>query len=290
VATTLLYRNAVETSLSMTLLRPLTVRVHERDALLNHITSVLRADERIGALWLFGSLGRGAGDAVSDLDIWVVVHEAYLPTLLVDVYAIAALVGEPMFVLEAPYNGPSGGTSINTAYDGEQTGAHLVDWYFQSASTAHLPVGTPPLFDWVGLPVSAENPTFGNPGKALSETAGKVQNIRFFWQMLLVCAKYVYRSPNEERMGLLPYVVNALNDVRQFVGQPSRPDANDLPAHHTPGDKLALLRDLAEDMAACMPAVERIAQEQNESWQIAPTIIPSAYRFLGFIEDALHSA
>jgi hypothetical protein len=262
------------------------VRVRERDALLNRITSILLADTRIAAAWLYGSLGRGKEDAVSDLDIWVVVHDAYLSALRADVYLFAGLTGMPLYVVEAPYNGPVGGTSLNTAYDGEQTGAHQVDWYLQGTSTTHRPLQLRLLFDRVGLPTSEEESSFGNPGWELSETERKIQNIRFFWQMLLVCAKYVYRSPNEERMGLLPYAVNALNDVRQFVGKPPGPDADDPPPHPRPDEKLVILRGLANDMAACMPAVERIAKEQEAVWQIAPSVIPATERFLTFIETA----
>lgn len=274
----------------MTLSPLLPLRVPERDALLKRLTAALLADDRFVAAWLYGSLGRGTEDAVSDLDVWVVVQDKSLPALLQDGYAFAALVAEPLFVLEAPYNGPLGGTSLNTAYDGAQTGAHLVDWYLQGASTACRPPHRRLLFDRIGLPACEVETTGGNPDVVRSETAGKVQDIRFFWQMLLICAKYVYRSPNEERMGLLVYAVNALNHVREFLGQPIGPTVEELPPHPTPAEKLTLLQTLADTMVGFMPEVEQIAQVQGETWQISPTLIPSAYRFLNFIEDALSTA
>jgi hypothetical protein len=234
--------------------------------------------------------GARRGDAVSDLDVWVVVHDDALPAIRTDAYAVPFGIGDPLYVLEAPYNGPLGGTSLNTAFDGEQTGAHLVDWYFQPASIATRPPQLRLLFDRAGLPISDEPAPYGNPDRGRSETADTVQKVRFFWQMLLICAKYAYRSPNEERMGLLVYAVNALNDVRRFVGQPFGADANELPAHPAPAEKLALLRSLADDMTACMPTVARIAEEQGEDWRISPTILPSARRFLTFIEGALTPA
>jgi hypothetical protein len=88
-------------------------------------------------------------------------------------------------------------------------------------------------------------------------------------------------------MGFPLYAVNALNDVRKFIGQAPDPNAEDLPAHPTPTEKLTLRRDLAGDMTACMPTVERIAREKGEVWQISPTTIPSAHRFLNFIANAL---
>lgn len=44
-------------------------RQAERDALLRTIEAALRADERVVAAWLVGSLGRGTADALSDLDL-----------------------------------------------------------------------------------------------------------------------------------------------------------------------------------------------------------------------------
>jgi predicted nucleotidyltransferase len=56
----------------------------DRDALLVRLTAALRADERIRAAWLTGSLGRGAGDRYSDLDVLVAVADADRPGLLDD--------------------------------------------------------------------------------------------------------------------------------------------------------------------------------------------------------------
>ncbi len=44
------------------------------DALLRQIAEALEADERVRALWLSGSVGRGAADAGSDLDLVVTVR------------------------------------------------------------------------------------------------------------------------------------------------------------------------------------------------------------------------
>ncbi len=49
-----------------------------RDECLRRITDVLERDERVRAAWLAGSLGRGAGDELSDLDLVVVVAEPEL--------------------------------------------------------------------------------------------------------------------------------------------------------------------------------------------------------------------
>jgi hypothetical protein len=56
----------------------------DRDALLVRLTAALRADERIRAAWLTGSLGRGSGDRYSDVDVLVAVADADRPALLDD--------------------------------------------------------------------------------------------------------------------------------------------------------------------------------------------------------------
>jgi predicted nucleotidyltransferase len=44
-------------------------------SLIGKITTALQADARIGSAWLVGSLGRGNGDAFSDVDVMVVVAD-----------------------------------------------------------------------------------------------------------------------------------------------------------------------------------------------------------------------
>lgn len=44
----------------------------ERDALIRRIGDRLRADDRVRAAWLSGSLGRGTADEYSDVDVWAV--------------------------------------------------------------------------------------------------------------------------------------------------------------------------------------------------------------------------
>jgi hypothetical protein len=48
----------------------------DRTLLLERLTTWLEADPRIQAIWLGGSLGRYAGDAYSDIDLYVAVAEA----------------------------------------------------------------------------------------------------------------------------------------------------------------------------------------------------------------------
>ncbi|MFN8421591.1 MAG: nucleotidyltransferase domain-containing protein, partial [Anaerolineae bacterium] len=59
----------------------LTTYQAAREALLAQIIDVLRQDDRLVAAWLTGSYQRGDADAVSDLDLNVVVADAYATQL-----------------------------------------------------------------------------------------------------------------------------------------------------------------------------------------------------------------
>jgi predicted nucleotidyltransferase len=56
----------------------------DQQALLDQLTTALGADPRVRSVWLSGSLGRGQGDAWSDVDLAVVVEEPDLPACLAD--------------------------------------------------------------------------------------------------------------------------------------------------------------------------------------------------------------
>ena len=47
--------------------------LHERTLLLKTISEFLARYPRVKAAWLFGSMGRGDEDALSDIDLWVIV-------------------------------------------------------------------------------------------------------------------------------------------------------------------------------------------------------------------------
>ena len=61
--------------------RPDIIRVLEPgyDVLFDRAVSVLERDDRVRALWLSGSLGRGDADAMSDLDLLIAVTDEGLP-------------------------------------------------------------------------------------------------------------------------------------------------------------------------------------------------------------------
>ena len=168
----------------------------ERDALLRALTQTLEADARVAAAWLWGSLGRGEADALSDLDVWVVIYDADWPVVCEGHHAFVRSLGEPLIILEAYGNWPNCGRYLLTLYPGEIAPLQ-VDWYWQVASAAQVLPDTALLLDRVGLPQSSTPPAFpGAPSTPQWTQPEEIaHHVRFFWAMVPIVAKYVGRAP-----------------------------------------------------------------------------------------------
>jgi predicted nucleotidyltransferase len=129
----------------------LQIRRTEHEALLQQAQTVLQADQRIVAAWLFGSVGRRTFDVFSDLDVWVIVKDDYIETMSAERQSYAAQLDRPVLLLESPGNAPVKGAYLMALYPG-QAGAHQVDWYWQRQADASLPRHAVMLFDRGGIP------------------------------------------------------------------------------------------------------------------------------------------
>ena len=228
------------------------VYANERDELLERITELLLWDRRMAAAWLFGSLGRGEEDHLSDLDIWAVVEDDHITDFITESPRTADLAGPHLFVVEAPQNAPRGGAYRMVCYDAP-TAPHLVDWYWQARSQAIIPRQTRLLFDRAGLPRSNEStPPGQGTAQERSPTDAASQAIRFFWAMLMITAKYAARNPFDNKMSLAPYVLGPLREVSLFTGDQNAP--LELPVHSSPDQKLTALTLLADTMSGLLPA------------------------------------
>lgn len=225
----------------------------------------------------------GAGDALSDLDLWLAVPDAQLPIVRSDLLAFASRAETPLLLMEAPYNGPVGGTFFQTIHTGGETGVQNVDWYLEPLSTAAQHPNTHLLFSRVPLSPSDMPIAFGNPGPTFTPTEAAVQHSRAFWLMLLVCAKYAYRSPHEERMGLLPSPVNSLNEVRAYLSLPALPSAEEYPPHPSLTEKLLILNTLQEKMTSCHKVLESAAVQAGAAWEHSPDISSAFQKHLAFL-------
>ena len=98
-----------ETAADEEMSKALLGRRAEREALLARITQTLGSDDRIAAAWLFGSVGRGEADDLSDLDLRVVVFDEHIESICQGRQAYTAQMGEAVLFGEAPQNRPDWG-------------------------------------------------------------------------------------------------------------------------------------------------------------------------------------
>ena len=255
----------------------------EREALLHRAQQTLGTDDRFAAAWLFGSLGRGDGDALSDIDLFTVARDEHIAAFAANRQGWAHQIGTPLFTVENPVNAPPGGAYLMAWYPGAD-GPHAVDWYVQAQARALIPAQTRLLFDRVGLPRSSDPPRFGygaEPTRSAVESA--TADLLSTWAMLLITAKYVARNPAETRMGLLQWTIPTLRSLEGFVGAEVSLAYDALPDHLGPAEKLALLRALAARTESLMPAAAA------NGVPVPAGIAAAARRYLDFVEAIIVS-
>ncbi len=222
----------------------------ERSALLEQACLLLEADRRIVAAWLAGSLGRGEGDAWSDLDLWVAVRDADMEAVRVGRRDFVAALGEPVLISEAPQNAPPGGAYLWTLYPGSHGPMH-VDWNWLPQKGAALPHDVHILFDKVGLPPAQEPLQEPPTGQELA--ASLTQECAFFWGMSSVVAKYIARGDLYDALNLLNIAASALGKVRWLLGKGHKMTYRDNAwgsalAPFEPQAQLDLLRRMQDEM------------------------------------------
>ncbi len=250
----------------------------ERDALLQRAQTVLEQDARVSAAWLFGSLGRGDADDLSDIDLFIIVADEHQAEMVANRYAYMVQLGEPLLILEAPQNWPPGAVYNMALYLGA-SGPHQVDWYWQRQSAARVPTEIQLLLDRVNLP-QADGPTRFDyapvPPRPPEEVA--TQDVNSFWVMLLIAAKYIVRTTGKARTDMLQWPLRPLRAVAQFVGQPAPLSTAPELSPADPAAKLSVLRTYAAVMETLMPQVV------THGGRVPIAIVPQAYRYLAFIE------
>lgn len=253
----------------------------ERDTLLQALHQAAESDERIAAVWLFGSLGREDQDELSDIDIVFVVRDAHLAEVLATRYAFLERMGELLMVQEAPQNAPPGG-AYNMAVYAAPVGPHTVDCYWRPVQGASVPPQSRLLFDRVGLPAAETPPVFGYlPVPEVSPEAAAARAVQFFWVITLITAKYVGRSPFEEKMGLLQWALAPLSACERFAGLSPTWTMENAPPHATPTAKTRLLRDLVARMESLTPLLTA------RGVSLPAGMPPHARRYLDFIDGVV---
>jgi predicted nucleotidyltransferase len=251
----------------------------ERDQLLRSIVAQVRVDERTSSVWVISSLGRGDSDALSDIDLLIVADEELLQAIIAERHAFAEKLGKTLFFLEAPQNAPKNGAYLMGCYDAP-TAPHLVDFYWQS--TPQPWDSSPPrlLFERMSTN-SSHNYSVPFQQKSFSDLKGSglPHDVRYFWMMFFIVAKYICRKPFDEKVHLLDYLTQAYESARCMVEGSPALDAYILDqAVDAPAQKLALLSYLADQMAGVMAYLPD---------QDAEGILPAADRYLAMVEGAI---
>jgi hypothetical protein len=252
----------------------------ERDQLLEVISAHLEADAGVKATWLFGSLGRGDGDAFSDIDLWVVGEQDYINSVNADPLRYVSRIEPPILSLEAPQNAPEGGVYLMACYDAP-TAPHIVDWYWQPVHTSYLPTGVHLLFDKVGIIHEDRSVQFRGQTENNTVIEQPHHFISFFWMMLMITAKQVFRNPWAKEMELLPYVLESIYKTRDLLEFERNVQALTIHSHRLPVEKIQLLSHLADEMIGMMKKISGMGIK------VPMSVIPGAQRYLSLIELCL---
>ncbi|MGH2522488.1 MAG: hypothetical protein ACRDH2_08285 [Anaerolineales bacterium] len=238
--------------------------VSAREALLAQIAGVLSLDERFVATWLTGSFGRNDADAVSDLDLTVVVADLYSEKLCARPWQVSARTtnerldlfskfGQPVVIHENNHNAPEGGTFTFVLY---AESALMVDWTLRPRATAQRPTPARLLFDRVGIPLSPPM----EPEILEQRIERASENIAFFWMMVAVIVKYIVRHDTV----FVQYWLEALHTIvreveRLLEGAAWSYHRGSLsPLAVTREDQINTIRQLSERILKLTPAVAEL--------------------------------
>jgi predicted nucleotidyltransferase len=259
------------------------VRRREHEALLQLAQTVLRADQRVVAAWLFGSVGRRTADVFSDLDVWV--KDEYIETMSAERQSYAAQLDLPVLLLESPGNAPPGGAYLMALYPG-RAGMHQVDWYWQRQSDASLPRHAVLLFDRAGIPQDSRQEQLdpaGTPTPLTQQERAQqaTQLSTFFWAMSNIAVKSVLRHQAWTAVSHLEVV----DGMKRLVGLSTVQDGQEAwrtallpPVHRV--EQMAMLRAFAQEMEQLTSAIELIGG------QVPSRAIPYVFDFFD-LADAL---
>ncbi len=252
----------------------------ERDALLARAVAMLNADPRVVAAWLTGSVGRGDGDDLSDLDFWVAVRDDAIAAVTAERQAIVARIGTPVLIQEAPHNAPPGGAFLLVWYASD-AGLQEADWVWQPHSAARLPPDVRLLFDRVGIPPAQPTP----PLTEAARTARLTDRTVFFWAMAPIAARKIARGQPRAALRLIEMMARAVEEVRWLCSLRETPPPTEdrgpaLPPVQ-PADQLVALRDLARTMEALTATVTA------RGGTVPVAVIPHVSAFHDFTERLL---
>lgn len=196
-----------------------------RDQVLLDIVEALSKDDRFVAAWLTGSYSRNDEDAVSDIDISLVVsdkHSEKLCRRLAQVsaqtsperYTLFSQFGAPSSIHENNNNAPEGGTFTFVLYS---KSAIMVDWVLTPQSNAARPPSTKLLFDKASIPIapSQELENLEQSQKYVAE------QYAFFWMMTAITIKYIIREDGVFAVQWIENLHRLIREIERRLGRKS---------------------------------------------------------------------
>jgi len=253
----------------------------QRENTIERLTILLLAEERFVAAWLFGSLGRGEEDDLSDIDVWIVVRDEDCESVVADRQNFVAQIGEPVIRLEARQNAPPYGGYLLAQYAHEE-GLQQVDWYWQPQSYAKIPSNVRLLFDRANLPHSGLPPLVyqSEPDTAEYRLREAQNNATFFWSMASITAKYIARRDLWHALGMISMLRGTLRNILRHLNAPPL-SVLEMPPANTPETQLTRLRDMAEGVLSLHPVLEAQGGEPPSA------VVPYVFAYFDLIEKLL---
>lgn len=234
-----------------------------RDVLLQQILAVLSTDERFLAAWLTGSLARDEEDDLSDLDLSVVVADAFSEQLCScnhvaitsntspERLALYKRFGQPL-VLREDRSWLGEGSCFNHVSYRET--ALVVDWIFLPQAKAQRPAQSRVLFDKAGIPVAPDIAESLEERRAFAS-----RDVGFFWLMMTVTLKYLLRRDTVAFYGFISALYWAIQDVKKrIVGESWHYKRAAYPLVGTLPEQVTLVRQFCNEMLALMPEVVQL--------------------------------
>jgi hypothetical protein len=235
-----------------------------RETLLEHIVTTLKKDERFVAAWLAGSFGRGEQTWMSDLDIHVVVADAYSEQLCATPWPFGAKTteerlalfeqfGTPAIVYDAHSNNQLGGTFTFVLY---QESAQNIDWMLIPQEKAYQERPSLMLFDKIGIP----EPSTPEPESHEQRIERVSMNVGFFWMIACSNVKNLLASDLIEFHMLLLWLEENIREVQAALrgGRTTYVSHSHSQIYTTQEDQVAALRQLCDEMEALMPQVIKL--------------------------------
>ena len=210
----------------MNVMHLLSARIRERSNLLAQITSYLHSEPGVCAAWVSGSVSHGNDDALSDLDIHVVVDDQSIGGFIENRKLNVAQPARPILLMDNFANAPIGGAYLLALYKGE-AGPQHVDWFWQPVLGTRLPDDERILFDRVGLADipgdqwrrEAHRPPGPPLGSSPSHRDLLAHKISFFWAMSLIVAKYIARRNGPIAARMTNVIACTLDDIVNLMDE-----------------------------------------------------------------------